>query len=132
MENPQTVLWAMLDEFVQKHGLSLYDLEVPAGSTGVLRVFICRSKGTVPNVEERAASSGITVDDCAIVNRFLRDLHEEDKLSFFGGKEQGWSIEVSSPGINRKLSSRALWRGGWRASADESALGGGGSASGRS
>lgn len=55
-----------------------------------MRIFISRPPGD---------KSGINVDDCASVSKKLT-LDE----SFAGELPEEWVIEVSSPGINRKLS----------------------------
>ncbi len=68
-------------------GISIYDVEFKKeGSEYYLRVFIDREDGCV------------SIDDCEAVSRPLSDiLDEEDPI------EQAYYLEVSSPGLERKL-----------------------------
>lgn len=75
-----------LGSILERHGLSLYDLEVHRGRHGgVLRVFIDKP-------------GGVDVEDCARVSEVLsRVLDVEDPIPF------PYDLEVSSPGLTRKL-----------------------------
>ncbi len=76
----------MLEPEVERLGFELVDVEVSTGgSGGALRVFI-------------DSEAGITLDDCAAVSRQVSALLDvEDPIP---GE---YNLEVSSPGINRRL-----------------------------
>jgi ribosome maturation factor RimP len=76
-----------------REGVVLYDLEMSGAR--VLRVFIDRSDRPV------------SVDDCANVSRALNLLLDVDDLVPGGAYE----LEVSSPGLERKLSERWHFEG---------------------
>jgi ribosome maturation factor RimP len=82
-------LLEMLEPEVGSLGYELVDLELHLGGAGVLRLFI-------------DSENGITVDDCARVSHQVSGVLEvEDPIS---GR---YSLEVSSPGVNRKLRTQA-------------------------
>lgn len=87
----------MLEPSVAALRFELVDLEfVPAGRGGTLRVFIDRE------ASELDAAGGVTVEDCAAVSHALsRVLDAEDPI------KGGYSLEVSSPGFDRVLRTRA-------------------------
>ncbi|MCX7962433.1 MAG: ribosome maturation factor RimP [Burkholderiales bacterium] len=66
-------------------GFELVDLQL-AGRGGLLRVFI-----------DRAAGTGVTVEDCATVSRHLTHLFAVEGVAYE-------RLEVSSPGLDRPLS----------------------------
>jgi ribosome maturation factor RimP len=76
----------MLEPEVERLGFELVDVEVSVdGSNGVLRVFI-------------DSDDGITLENCAAVSRQVSALLDvEDPIP---GE---YNLEVSSPGINRRL-----------------------------
>ncbi|MFI4889609.1 MAG: ribosome maturation factor RimP [Steroidobacterales bacterium] len=76
-------------------GYELVDLEFAhSGRSGVLRIFIDRSA--------REETQGVTVDDCARVSHAVSEvLDSEDPIK---GR---YSLEVSSPGLDRVLRKRA-------------------------
>jgi ribosome maturation factor RimP len=78
----------LLDPILASLGLSLWDIEAQKhGPSWLLRVFIDR-EGT-----------GVTLDDCETVSRDLgAALDVEDLIS------HAYTLEVSSPGLDRKLS----------------------------
>ena len=76
--------WEFLEDKCSKLGLSLFDIE-DAGS--VLRVFINKQ------------ASQVTIDDCAALSNQITNDPKVDEL-LPGDK----LLEVSSPGVNRKLS----------------------------
>ncbi len=79
----------LLSNLVAQHGLRLYDVDLPRGAQGVLRVFVCRGSAT---------TSRITHSDCAALSKSILEAPQvEDVLP---GDCQ---LEVSSPGINRRL-----------------------------
>lgn len=68
-----------------KCDVALYDIEMPAPNRGTLRVFV-------------TSEQGITFDDCAAVSRGFDSDEELSEILL------DFSLEVSSPGVNRKLS----------------------------
>ncbi len=88
-------LMRLLEPPIEALGFELIDIEfAPAGRGGVLRVFIDRGAG--------ASEPGITVDDCATVShRVSQVLDVEDPIK---GR---YTLEVSSPGLDRILRKRA-------------------------
>lgn len=75
----------------EKRGLRVYDIELPRGRRGVLRVFVCKG---APKLSQ------ITLDECAALSQ---DVIGHDSVeSILPGEVR---LEVSSPGVNRKLSS---------------------------
>ena len=84
-------IWDGMQAIVADERLRLFDLDLPGRSGGNLRVFIC---GQQPG-------QSVTLDDCARVSRRL-DVWLEGHL----GLEANYTLEVSSPGINRRLRRR--------------------------
>ncbi len=83
-----------IEEIVNQEGFDLYDIEYPVSTSGVLRVYLF------------SKNKKIAINDCAMVSRRIANLPEyEDILSF------GTSLEVSSPGINRKLRTKEHFYG---------------------
>jgi ribosome maturation factor RimP len=84
----RTELLAMLEPEIRGLGYELVDLELHTGGSGVLRLFI-------------DSDDGITVDDCARVSHQVSGILEvEDPIPGH------YVLEVSSPGVNRKLRTR--------------------------
>lgn len=82
-----------LAELVHGHGLELLAVErAGSGREGKLRLII-------------DAPAGVTVDQCAGVAREASAL-----LDVEAPAAQGWSLEVSSPGLERKLYSKGDYR----------------------
>lgn len=83
-------LFRLLDPAVSSLGYELVELEfAPAGSGGVLRLYI-------------DAAPGITLDDCERVSRQVGVvLESEDPIAGH------YTLEVSSPGLDRILRTRA-------------------------
>lgn len=93
-----TALWDIVQDIVQAEGLELFDLEVPRGPQGgTLRVFISRAQ-LQANQDNASTQSGIRHEDCLSVSRKLLDHPEIENLI-----PGNVLIEVSSPGVNRKL-----------------------------
>jgi ribosome maturation factor RimP len=88
------VLLRLLESPVEALGYELVDVEYAReGRGGVLRIYIDRSDPAVP---------GISVDDCARVSHAVSEVLElEDPI-----KGQ-YNLEVSSPGFDRVLRTRA-------------------------
>jgi ribosome maturation factor RimP len=91
-------LWETFEPLVTAEGLALYDLDLPAGLNGVLRVYISRPS-QAPVEEGPSQAQGVGVEDCARVSRKLSEWIENQ-----GVEVLNTTLEVSSPGINRKLS----------------------------
>ena len=87
-------LLRLIEPPVEALGLELVDVEyASAGGGGVLRVFIDRCVADEP---------GITVDDCARVSHALSEMLEAaDPI------KGHYTLEVSSPGFDRILRTRA-------------------------
>ncbi len=109
MSKSQTELVALLEPAVEALGYELSDLELNfSGRRGVLRLFIDH-----PGAAERPAASGqdtaglpaegirtdgIRVEDCEAVSRQVSAvLDVEDPI------RRDYDLEVSSPGLDRKL-----------------------------
>lgn len=77
------------EEFLADKEQELVDVEfVKEGSSFILRVFIDKEEG-------------VTLEDCSFVSRYLsKKLDEEDPISV------AYSLEVSSPGVERPLKKR--------------------------
>jgi len=85
-EVQQEQIVALLEPEIERLGYELADIEVNlGGSGGVLRLFIDKE-------------AGITLDDCEKVSRLVSALLDvEDPIP---GE---YNLEVSSPGLNRRL-----------------------------
>jgi|1048.fasta_scaffold88827_1 ribosome maturation factor RimP len=82
-------MWEMVEATVIDEGFTLYDLELPVGRHGALRVYITGEDHT---------GAGVKLDDCARISRRLGlQLDVEDDIT------NAYTLEVSSPGVNRKL-----------------------------
>ncbi len=79
-------LWKMIDPILEPEGLELVELEYrPEGGRWMLRLYIDRP-------------SGVTLDDCELASRQVGALLDiEDPI------HHPYTLEVSSPGINRVL-----------------------------
>ena len=82
----------LLADFLEREGYELYDCEfVKEGRDWFLRVYVDRT----------AEGEYIGTEDCEKVSRFLSEkLDEADPI------EQNYYLEVSSPGMDRKLMKR--------------------------
>ena len=95
--NPKTVLIEQLEQLtapvLAEHGAELVDLQfVHEHGQWILRYFLDKEKG-------------ITLDDCATISDHIgRILDAADVIP------QHYSLEVSSPGINRPLKNEADYR----------------------
>lgn len=84
-----TQIWDTIETIVKAQGLELFDLQVPSGNSGTLRVFIWGNS---------ANGRAVTVGDCAKVSK--RISMREDIDAILPGDSR---LEVSSPGVNREL-----------------------------
>ena len=84
---------ALLEPIVAEYGVLVYDVEyVKEGSDWYLRAYIDKDEG-------------VTIDDCENVSRALNvKLDEEDYI------EDAYILEVSSPGLGRKLTKERHFR----------------------
>ena len=88
-----------LEEFLSGIGFELVSMEKGGGRRRpLLRLRVDRP-------DSRPGHSSVTVDDCAAVSRAVREFLEER-----GTGEDQWVLEVSSPGLDRKLTKPAHFR----------------------
>ncbi len=80
-------IWEFIEPKISETGCQLFDLDAPGGPSGVLRIFIWKGQG-----------AAVLLDDCASVSKRLEDLPELDEMI-----PGSYVLEVSSPGVNRKL-----------------------------
>jgi ribosome maturation factor RimP len=93
-----STVWDVVQKIVKGQGLELFDLEIPRGPQGgTLRVYISRGE-VVDTSDDTQSQSGVRHQDCVAVSRQILD-HPEIETLIPGNV----LIEVSSPGINRKL-----------------------------
>ncbi len=90
-------IWSRIELLVNEEGLGLFDLDVPASDTGVLRVFLCKRDGTTKDVG---------LHETTRVARKINELPDVELL--IPGNA---TLEVSSPGINRHLTRREHFKG---------------------
>ncbi len=95
LKKMRDALMRLLEPPIEALGYELVDVEfVRAGSGGVLRIFIDR-----PTSE---SGDGVTVDDCAHVSHAVSQVLEtQDPI------KGHYTLEVSSPGFDRVLRTRA-------------------------
>lgn len=108
-----TPLWNTIDAVVREEGMSLFDIELPNDTRrgGALKVFISLAKGSTEegselhegnyssdSSAEQPSRVGVSFEDCVRVSKRLLDLDEQSEII-----PGNCSIEVSSPGINRRL-----------------------------
>ena len=111
------VLWEQFEPIAQSLSLEIFELEVPNTHSRVLRIFLAKARGVQdlasPSVElieslepigegvigEAPAKPTVSLDECAKFSKTLSRTEGFDDL--FDGN---WTLEVSSPGINRRLS----------------------------
>lgn len=88
MSKARTEMIVFLEPSIEALGYELVDLELNfSGRQGILRLFI-----------DRAGSDGIGVEDCEAVSRQVSAvLDVEDPI------RRDYDLEVSSPGLDRKL-----------------------------
>jgi len=90
------------------HGLELFDLQLRREAIGwVLRVIVDRPPRAVPEVDSSADAVGI--DDCRRVSEDLSALLDVDE-ALVGTITQAYTLEVSSPGLDRPLRGAADYR----------------------
>jgi ribosome maturation factor RimP len=97
-------LRAAASRIAASHGLELFDLQFRRESIGwVLRVIVDRvaPAGT--------AEEAVSVDDCRSVSEDLSVLLDVEP-DLVGGVERAYTLEVSSPGLDRPLRGEADYR----------------------
>ncbi|MFH2138816.1 MAG: ribosome maturation factor RimP [Candidatus Omnitrophota bacterium] len=87
MSNIQDIARQVVEKALKGQDFMLIDLDVKSSKRG------CDIKITVD--KER---TGITLDDCASINKHLREIFDEN-----GALGNDYTLEVSSPGLDRDL-----------------------------
>lgn len=89
-------VWELAEPLAKDLGLSLWDVQfVKEGADWFLRLFIDKE-------------GGVTIDDCVDMTHAVNPvLDREDPIS------QEYLLEVSSPGLERKLTGRNTLPGTW-------------------
>ncbi len=89
----ETAVWQLAEPIAAESGFYIYDIEyIKEGGLWFLRVYIDKD-------------GGITMDECEAFSRTLSDtLDEADPIS------GNYYLEVSSPGIERRLKTEAHFR----------------------
>ena len=90
---------------VESYGLDLFDLQFRRESIGwVLRVMIDRpwSPESQGKEKETAAEEPVTVHDCSKVSQDLSAILDVEP-ELVGGDDRTYTLEVSSPGLDRPL-----------------------------
>lgn len=87
MSKVEKIVWKAAEPIAESFGCSIYDVEyVKEGQNYFLRVYIDKE-------------GGVSTDDCEAVSRALDPVLDEiDPI------ESAYFLEISSPGIDRKLS----------------------------
>lgn len=97
----QGSLWSTIREVAESEGVQLFDLDLPGEGGGALRVYITKpmteAEGKV-GVAPGDRRGGVSFEDCVRVSKRLLDLDEESAII-----PENCLLEVSSPGINRRL-----------------------------
>lgn len=83
--------WSRIAPLVEQEGLVLFDLELPNSKSGVLRVYISSKQG------------GITHHHCVMVSKRIAEIQDLPVADL--------ALEVSSPGVNRRLRLLEHFRG---------------------
>jgi ribosome maturation factor RimP len=102
-------LWEIVRAVAKEEGVELFDLDFPGDASrgGVVRVYITKpsvgAQKSAPVVTEEddsesALRSGVQFEDCVRVSKRLLDIDEQEAFI-----PDTCTLEVSSPGINRRL-----------------------------
>jgi ribosome maturation factor RimP len=100
----KTKLWNLIAPLIAEEGLELFDVELPGAGSGALRIFVTRpnpgegQQSTNGDGGEAQGRTGVNLDDCARISRKLGSTEEFDEIL-----PERTTLEVSSPGINRRL-----------------------------
>lgn len=96
-------LESMCQETADVLGLWLYDVELSSQrGEGVLRVYVDRHEGGAPG-------TGVTIEECSAMSAAL-GLRLEQSEESGEGVWSGYSLEVSSPGVERELRRASHYR----------------------
>ncbi len=87
----RTEIWALIEPVAKACGLELFDIDMPRAQSGILRIYIFRA-------QQEGASDQVTLDDCEKVSRRLSALPGFEEIL-----PERVTLEVSSPGVNRRL-----------------------------
>ena len=94
---------------VESYGLALFDLQFRRESIGwVLRVVLDRP-WSVESAQPGVAEEPVGVDDCGRVSQDLSAILDVEP-ELVGGIERAYTLEVSSPGLDRPLRDEADYR----------------------
>ncbi len=85
----KTELWDLIEPVVQEQSLTLFDIDLPSGRGGILRITVAAGEG---------ASDGVGIDDCTKVSKRISALDRFEEVI-----PPRVTLEVSSPGVNRRL-----------------------------
>jgi ribosome maturation factor RimP len=100
---------AAAERVARGHGLEIFDVQLRRESIGiVLRVIIDRPDRGVPETPEEA----VGIEECQRVSQDLSALLdvEDDQLDDAGALSKNYTLEVSSPGLDRPLRHEADYR----------------------
>jgi len=96
-------LHARVTAVVRSYGLDLFDLQFRRESIGwVLRVVIDRPWDPQAPGHDSAAEEPVSVHDCGQVSQDLSAILDVEP-ELLGGTEKAYTLEVSSPGLDRPL-----------------------------
>ena len=85
-KNTVKIVWEIVEPYVEELGLQLWDIQfVKEGAEWYLRIFI-------------DSENGITIEDCEKVSRAI-----DEPLDVADPIDKHYTLEVSSPGIEREL-----------------------------
>jgi ribosome maturation factor RimP len=97
---------AAAGRIAESYGLEVFDLQFRRESIGwVLRVMIDRPRGDQPERPE----DGVTIDDCRHVSVDLGTLLDVEP-ELLPGPDRKFTLEVSSPGLDRPLRGESDYR----------------------
>lgn len=117
-----TALWGTIEEIARGEGVQLFDVELPSDTRrgGALRVYITKPQvaqaGSAAGRDEAEVDlagdteatprGGISFEECVRVSKRILDYDEQQEII-----PGNCTLEVSSPGINRKLRLPAHFEG---------------------
>jgi ribosome maturation factor RimP len=102
-------VWKTINEVAQEEGVELFDVDFPSDARrgGVVRVYITKTSQRTPQEDPAAVDeatgealnrSGVMFEDCVRVCKKLLDIDEKEPFI-----PDTCTLEVSSPGVNRRL-----------------------------
>ena len=98
---------AVAERVARSYGLEVFDVQLRRESIGtVLRVIIDRPDRGVPEPVEDA----VGIEDCQRVSQDLSALLDVEEENLDAALEQQYTLEVSSPGLDRPLRHEADYR----------------------